>query len=50
MKMKAYMTALCLLATALAAWAGELTPVACEADLALGLQPVYVQGTGFKPG
>ena len=50
MKMKAYMTVLCLLATALAAWAGELTPVACEADLALGIQPVYVQGTGFKPG
>jgi len=50
MKMKAYMTAMCLLATALAAWAGELTPVACEADLALGIQPVYVQGTGFKPG
>jgi len=48
--MKAYMTAMCLLATALAAWAGELTPVACEADLALGIQPVYVQGTGFKPG
>ena len=50
MKMKAYMTVLCLLATALAAWAGELTPVACEADLALGIQPVYVDGAGFKPG
>ena len=50
MKMKAYMTVLCLLATALGAWAGELTPVACDGDLALGIQPVYVQGTGFKPG
>jgi hypothetical protein len=50
MKMKAYMTALCLLATAIAAWAGELTPVACDSGLALGIQPVYVQGTGFKPG
>ncbi len=50
MRMKTYMTVLCLLAMALAAWAGELTPVACDADLALGLRPVFVQGTGFKPG
>jgi hypothetical protein len=49
MKMKAYMTALCMLATALAAWAGELTPVACEADLALGLRPLYIQNNAFKP-
>jgi hypothetical protein len=50
MKMKAYMTVLCLLATALGAGAGELTPVACDADLALGLQPLFVDGAGFKPG
>ena len=50
MKTKAYMTVLCLLATALAAWAGELTPVACDSDLALGTQPVYIQSDAFKPG
>jgi hypothetical protein len=49
MKMKAYMTVLCLLATALGAWAGELTPVACDGELALGLQPVYIQSDAFKP-
>jgi hypothetical protein len=49
MKMKAYMTILCLLATAVGAWAGELTPVACDSDLALGIRPVYVQNNAFKP-
>ena len=44
MKMKAYMTVLCLLATALAAWAGELTPVACDSSLALGIQAVLIIG------
>jgi len=49
MKMKGYTTALCLLATALAAWAGELTPVACDGELALGLQSLYIASTSFKP-
>ncbi len=50
MKMKAYIVALCVFATALAAWAGELTPVACDSDLALGIRPVFADGSAFKPG
>ena len=50
MKFTSPMTALAILAMALPASAGALTPVACDSDMALSARPVYVMSFKLTQG
>jgi len=50
MKTTTCIAALLILAAALPAWAGPLTPVACDPSMALSAKPLYITGSAFKLG